>query len=52
VAKAEVSASQQNVAATEFSIHSADATLKEASENLIKTSVYAPIDGTITLLNV
>lgn len=52
VAKAEVSASQQNVAAAEFSIHSADATLKEASENLIKTSIYAPIDGTITLLNV
>jgi len=52
VAKAEVSASQQNVAASEFTVHSAEATLKEASENLVKTSIYAPIDGTITLLNV
>lgn len=52
VAKAEVTAAQQNVAAAEFSIHSAEATLKEASENLIKTSISAPIDGTITLLAV
>jgi HlyD family secretion protein len=52
VAKAEVSASQQSVAAAAFSVHSAEATLKEASENLLKTSIYAPIDGTITLLNV
>jgi HlyD family secretion protein len=52
VARAEVTAVQQNVAASEFSVHSAEATLKEASENLIKTSVYAPIDGIVTLLNI
>jgi HlyD family secretion protein len=52
VAKAEVTASQQNVAASEFAVNSAEATLKESNENLIKTSVYAPIDGTVTLLNV
>ena len=52
VARAEVTAVQQNVAASEFSVQSAEATLKEASENLIKTSVYAPIDGIITLLNI
>lgn len=52
VAKAEVTAAQQNVAASEFSVRSSEATLKEASENLIKTSVYAPIDGTVTLLNI
>ena len=52
VAKAEVTAAQQNVAAAEYSVHSAEATLKEASENLIKTSIYAPIDGTVTLLKV
>jgi HlyD family secretion protein len=52
VARAEVTASQQSVAAAEYSINSAEATLKEANENLVKTSVYAPIDGTITLLNV
>ncbi|MBN1790171.1 MAG: efflux RND transporter periplasmic adaptor subunit [Bacteroidales bacterium] len=52
VAKAEVSASQQSVAAAEYSVHSAEATLKESNENLIRTSIYAPIDGTVTLLNV
>ena len=52
VAKAEVAASQQNVAASEFAVRSAEATLKESNENLIKTSIYAPIDGTVTLLNV
>jgi len=52
VAKAEVTAAQQSVAASEYSVQSAAATLKEASENLIKTSIYAPMDGTITLLNV
>lgn len=52
VAKAEVTASQQNVAASEFAVNSAEATLKESNENLIKTSIYAPIDGTVTLLNV
>jgi HlyD family secretion protein len=52
IAKADVTASQQNVAAAEFTVHSAEASLKEANENLFKTSVYAPMDGTITLLNV
>jgi HlyD family secretion protein len=52
ITQAEVNASKQSIAAAEFSIHSAEATLKEANENLLKTSVYAPIDGTITLLDV
>jgi HlyD family secretion protein len=52
VAKAEVTATEQNVAATEFAVHSSEASLKEANENLVKTSVYAPMDGTISLLNV
>jgi HlyD family secretion protein len=52
IAKADVTASQQTVASAEFSVHSAEATLKEANENLVKTSVYAPMDGTITVLNV
>jgi HlyD family secretion protein len=52
ISTSEVAAAKQNVAAAEFSVHSAEATLKEANENLIKTSIYAPMDGTITLLNV
>jgi len=52
IAKADVTASQQNVASAEYSVHSAEASLKEASENLVKTSIYAPMDGTITVLDV
>ena len=52
VAQAEVTGSQQNVAASEYSVRSAEASLKEANENLVKTSIYAPMDGTISLLNV
>jgi len=43
VAKAEVEAAR-------FSIQSADASLKEANEALIKTTVYAPMRGTISTL--
>lgn len=52
IARADVTASQQNVAAAEFSVQSAEASLNEANENLTKTSVYAPIDGFITRLDV
>jgi len=52
VARAEVTAAQQKVASAEYYVHSAEATLKEANENLVKTSIYAPIDGTVTLLKV
>jgi HlyD family secretion protein len=43
VAKAEVDAAK-------FSITSAEASLKEANENLIKTSIYAPMSGTVSML--
>jgi len=52
VAKAEVDASGQNIRAAEFGINSAEAGLKEATENLNKTSVFAPVDGTVSKLNV
>lgn len=52
VAKAEVTAAEQNVKAAEYSVKSSDASLKEASENLYKTSIYAPVSGTISKLNV
>ncbi|MBV2246101.1 MAG: efflux RND transporter periplasmic adaptor subunit [Lentimicrobium sp.] len=52
VAKAEVNAAEQSVKAAEYSVKSAEASLKEASENLYKTSIYAPVDGTISKLNV
>ena len=50
VSKADVDASHQDVEAAEYAIHSAEATLKEANENLLKTSIFAPMDGIITSL--
>ena len=52
VAKAEVEASKQNVIASEFNIKSSEASIKEAQDNLTKTSIFAPVDGTISKLNV
>jgi HlyD family secretion protein len=43
VAKAEVDAAK-------FSVISAEASLKEADENLTKTSIYAPMSGTVSML--
>jgi HlyD family secretion protein len=43
VAKAEVDAAK-------FSVTSAEASLKEANETLIKTSIYAPMSGTVSML--
>jgi len=38
--------------AASFSVKSSEATLSEAQENLIKTTIYAPISGTVSMLNV
>lgn len=43
VAKAEVDAAK-------FAVVSSEASLKEANENLIKTSIYAPMSGTVSML--
>lgn len=43
VAKAEVDAAK-------FAVVSAEAALKEANENLTKTSIYAPMTGTVSML--
>ncbi len=52
VAKSEVDAAQQGVAAADFNVKSSEASLKEANENLNKTTIYAPVDGTISKLSV
>ena len=52
VAKSEVDAAKQGVAAAEFNVKSGEASLKEANENLNKTTIYAPVDGTISKLSV
>jgi HlyD family secretion protein len=50
-AKADVDAAGDNVAAAEFAIKSAEASLKEAKDNLGRTTIYAPVDGTVSKLN-
>ncbi|MBL0051694.1 MAG: efflux RND transporter periplasmic adaptor subunit [Bacteroidetes bacterium] len=51
IAKAEVDAALQNIKASEFGIQGANASLKQAQENLNKTILYAPVDGTISSLS-
>jgi len=51
VSKAEVDAARQSVAAAGFNISSAEAGLKESKENLNRTSIYAPVDGTVSKLS-
>ena len=43
---------QLAVEATQYSVESSKASLKEAQNNLNRTSIYAPISGTISRLNV
>jgi HlyD family secretion protein len=50
--KAEVDASQQTVQSALFMVQSSEASLKEADDNLKKTTIYAPVSGTISMLNV
>jgi len=51
VADSDVNAAEESVNAALFNVKSSEATLKEAQENLGRTSIYSPIDGTITKLN-
>lgn len=52
VAQQEVAASNANVRAAQFNIQSAEASLRDASENLRKTTIYCPVNGTVSKLNV
>jgi HlyD family secretion protein len=52
VAKAEVEAGEQSVKASEFSVKSTEATLNEARNNLARTTIFAPIDGTVYQISV
>ncbi|MFN4235203.1 MAG: efflux RND transporter periplasmic adaptor subunit [Bacteroidia bacterium] len=52
VAKADVEAAEQSVIAAEFNLKSAEASLKEANDNLQRTTIIAPVDGTVSMLSV
>jgi HlyD family secretion protein len=51
-ADANIRAAEQRAKAAEFSIKSSEATLREIRTNLKRTTIYAPVSGIVSLLNV
>lgn len=51
-AQANYESSQQSIKAQEYTVKSQQASLKELKTNLKRTSLFAPTDGVISLLNV
>jgi HlyD family secretion protein len=51
-AKADLDAAKHTADAASYTIKATEATIKEAKINLNKTTIYAPTDGIISLLNV
>lgn len=49
---AEVEAARESLKATQYQVKNAEATLKESRENLNRTNIYAPNDGTVSRLSV
>ena len=52
VAKAQVEASEQDINASGFLVKSSEAALKRAHDDLSRTSVFSPNDGTVSKLSV
>lgn len=52
VAKNEVEAAKQNVSGADFNVKSANAALQEAKKNLTRTTIFSPVNGTISKLSV
>ncbi|WP_242928122.1 efflux RND transporter periplasmic adaptor subunit [Pontibacter vulgaris] len=50
--KQEIESLRQSVRASEYNVQNAQASLKEARENLNKTTIYAPVSGIVSKLNV
>jgi|SRR5690606_22489116 len=51
-ALANLAAQKQNVEATRYGIDQSQAMVKEAADNLARTTIYAPVDGVVSLLSV
>ncbi|EKD30604.1 MAG: hypothetical protein ACD_77C00508G0002 [uncultured bacterium] len=51
-ASSQYNVSKEQIKAAEFNVKSASAALKEANENLTKTTIYAPMDGIISKMSV
>jgi HlyD family secretion protein len=52
VAKAQVDAANQDIKASEFMVKSSEAAQKRAKDDLNRTAIYAPNDGTVSKLSV
>lgn len=50
--KSQYEVAKEQIKAAEFNVKSATAALKEANENLVKTVIYAPMDGIISKMSV
>jgi HlyD family secretion protein len=51
-AQASFRVAQSEVKAAQFAVKSAEASVAEAQEQLVKTKIYAPMNGTVSRLNV
>jgi HlyD family secretion protein len=52
VAQQDVASAEQNLEAARFLVKSAEAGLRDAQENLRKTSIFSPVNGTVSKLSV
>ncbi|MPR35758.1 efflux RND transporter periplasmic adaptor subunit [Salmonirosea aquatica] len=52
VAQQDIEAAKANISAAQYNVKSAEASLRDAAENLRKTTIFAPVNGVISLLNV
>lgn len=52
VAQAQVSAAEQDITASEYMVKNSEAALKRSKEDLTRTAIYAPNDGTVSKLSV
>jgi HlyD family secretion protein len=52
VANAQVEAAEQDINASQFMVKSSEAGMKRAKEDLTRTAIYAPNDGTVSKLSV
>jgi HlyD family secretion protein len=52
VAQNDKVASEKNVLAARYTVKSSQATVDEANENLRRTTIYSPVDGTVSKLSV
>jgi len=51
IALDEVQSAKERIASSEYSIDNAQANLREAKQNLARTIIYAPTDGTVSKVN-